>query len=168
YPEQKEEFLAFVFSMLWEIDAKRLNLTAFLQEFYMSETDNINAAYKNWCYEAIQKFKRTALSMMNINNEKLYYNEYIRPLNREQAAEISTYISEMIIFLSKESDIDIEIREEIYVLAQILNSNLNGKPKLIYALWIGLKNTAKPFAFLNYYLENIERLLKAYGIINQG
>jgi len=106
--------------------------------------------------------------MMNINNEKLYYNEYIRPLNREQAAEISTYISEMIIFLSKESDIDIEIREEIYVLAQILNSNLNGKPKLIYALWIGLKNTAKPFAFLNYYLENIERLLKAYGIINQG
>ena len=168
YPEQKEEFLAFVFSMLWEIDAKRLNLTAFLQEFYMSETDNINTAYKNWCYEAIQKFKRTALSMMNINNEKLYYNEYIRPLNREQAAEISTYISEMIIFLSKESDIDIEIREEIYVLAQILNSNLNGKPKLIYALWIGLKNTAKPFAFLNYYLENIERLLKAYGIINQG
>jgi hypothetical protein len=168
YPEKKEDFLAFVFSMLWEIDAKRLNLTMFLQEFYMSETDNINTAYKNWCYEAIQKFKRAALSMLNINNEKLYYNDYIRPLNREQAADISTFVSEMIIYLSKETDIDIETREEIYVLAQLLNSNLNGKPKLVYGLWLGLKNTAKPFSYLNYYLENIERLLKAYGIINQG
>ncbi|HEY8390490.1 MAG TPA: hypothetical protein VIL26_06020 [Clostridia bacterium] len=169
YPESREEFCAFVFSMLWEIDAKRLNLTRFLQEFYMSDTDNINTAYKNWCYDVILKFKRTALGLLNINNDKLYYNnEVSRPLNRAQAEEISTYVSEMIIFLSKESDIDIDVREELYVLAQLLNSSLNGRPKLVYGLWIGLKNTAKPFSFLNYYLDNIERLLKTFGIINVG
>lgn len=165
YPEDKEEFVAFVFTLLWEIDAKRLNLTKFLQEFYMSKTDNVNEAYKEWCYNVILRFKRNALSMIQINNEKLYYEDDTRPLSRTQAEEISTYVSELIIFLSKESDIELNVREEIYTIAQLINSCLYGRPKLIYGLWIGLKNTAAPYKFLNYYLDNIARLLKACGVI---
>lgn len=167
YPTSKEKFLAFVFFMLWEIDAGRLNLTRFLQECYMYNMPSLNDAYRAWCNDVILKFKRTAVAMLSINDNELYFEDGDdQPLNIRQIEEISTAISELIIFLSKEKMLSLTVREEIYTLAHLLNSSLRGRRKLIFGLFTGLKYAAQPYKFLNNYIENIARLLQAYGILD--
>lgn len=166
FPDTREEYLAFIFSLLFEIDSKRLNFTKLLQAAYMRDTDNLNRAYAIFCAEVIQKFKATALSALK-SDYRNSMDEFGSPaLSVAQAEEASIAISDLIVYLSKHTALNYRTKDELYSIAQSLSGNLRGSKKLLAALFYGLRNTASPYTYLNMYIENLYKIFKAYGVVD--
>ena len=164
YPDTEEEYLAFIFSLLYEIDSGRINFTKLLQSAYMADSDNINRAYANFCAEVIQKFKQIALSVLRAGFISSDYDAS-PPLTDAQAEEAMLAVSDFIIFLSKLSSLNYQVKDELYTIAQALSDHLRADKKLVAALFYGLRHAAAPYNYMSPYIETLRKIFKAYGVI---
>ncbi len=69
-PENKNKFIAFVFSLLNSMDNRKLNASDILSK-YFSKIDNDQSSYAQFCGEVVEPFKQTILSVI-LNKEEIH------------------------------------------------------------------------------------------------
>lgn len=133
-PEEEQNQVAFIFSLLYKLDNKSINLYDFLSKFFHEEGAEAGKEFINFSNTIIAPFKNA------VNN--MYTNRHIVVSSSEYQADYFNKIMSTITLIVNNMDtfrLKVNEKEEFTLLLNALYlASENNNKKLVFALMIGL------------------------------
>lgn len=166
YPEEKNEFIAFVFYLLFYIDQGRIEFSDFLFEYYARES--INQSFNAFC-EVVDKFRRSLLSLFDADEpEEPKAVETKIEIDINIINELELLIAELVTLVSGENEkLTLSQKDETLVACDSLIKALyTGENKIVFAVFIAIKySVTKFFDNCEVTLESLYNILAKNNLI---
>ncbi len=170
-PHDKKTAIALVFSLLFEIDSKKVDFMGLLNE-YFNEKD-VNLAYSRFTKEVLMPFSRLVLSVANemiTEKPKTIKVEDIAPVQKAVLSDEDIYQIKALLEQSKgvilQYKIDIELKSELMCLYDYFRSALyDNDIAKIKSAYLGYKYGILFHRKNDSSIEKIAKILQKSGIL---
>ena len=178
-PDDKAKIVALVFNILSECDTHKLDLHAFLKEFFVNDNDDMGYAFLNFVHKIVFPFRDALCSIMvGEDEEEVMEQEETEQVTyeKEEQEEIAEGdilgefyhdVTNILKVIKETVDVDYKVkqdrRDEINITINgMLESMDMGNLKIMNALVISLYYLLKPIKSVKYYKEELENRLSEF------
>lgn len=168
-PVEATKKVALIFRILYDIDAKNIDLQKFINDYFVFDGEPYEA-YKNFCNKIIRAFMENIVYLLTGIEliDEAPKVDYAPDLNLTDRCivDIMAILKKINKFFTGDLLKEGQKGEGIIVCNGFVNALLTKKPETILITWIGLKNTLKDVKKILPYLKKIEEKLRASGIFS--
>ena len=178
-PADKAKLVALVFNLLSECDTHKLDLHAFIKEFFVSDSGDMSYGFLNFVHKVVFPFRDALCSIMvgeEIEEEPAKVEEEIvqeeikveeEPAEGDLLGEFYKDVTKILKNIKETVMIDYKIKEdrrdEINITIDGMIESLDmGNLKIMNALVISLYYLLKPVKSVRFYKEELENRLRDF------